>query len=196
MIARLRGRCVHIDNESLVLDVGGVGYLVRATTGVLQRAATSAEAEITVHVYTSVRDDAIQLFGFATAAEQVVFERLITLQGVGPRVAVSVVSAYEPADIRRAADHQDVALFQSIPGIGPKVARRIVTELQGKLDDVPLITTTFGAKVAGGTAFYDARDALIGLGMSVPEAEHALRATDDDAPVDDRVRAALQAVRR
>ena len=194
MIARLRGRCVQIDEEAVVLDVNGVGYLVRATTGVLRAAAMAGDGEVTVFVHTNVREDAIQLFGFASAGEQSVFERLLSLQGVGPKVALSIVSAYAPADIRRAAEHEDVALFQSIPGIGPKVARRIVTELQDKLGDVPLTTTTFGATVDD-VGFYDARDALVGLGMSVQDAEAALKTTDEQTPVDERVRAALQAGR-
>src|SRR4051794_8369038 len=110
MIARLQGTCVHLDDESLVLDVQGVGYLVRASTGVLQAAGANSK-DVTVWVYTNVRDDAIQLFGFATRTEQQVFEKLLSLQGVGPKVALSIVSAYAPADIRRAAEREDTALF-------------------------------------------------------------------------------------
>ena len=195
MIARLRGRCVHLDEESLIIeDAGGVGYLVRATAGVLQAAGSAgSDGEVTAWIHTSVREDAIQLFGFASHAEQQVFEQLLTLQGVGPKVAIAVVSAYSPADIRRATDTEDVALFQSIPGIGPKVARRIVTELQGKLAGIAVGTTTFTAEVADG--WLDARDALVGLGLSVQAAEAALKATDEDASTDERVRQALKAVR-
>lgn len=193
MIARLRGSCAHIDEDSLVIDVGGVGYLVRATTSVL-KAAHAAPGDVLVWVHTNVREDAIQLFGFGAYAEQQVFERLLSLQGVGPKVALSVVSAYAPGEIRRAAEHEDVALFQSVPGIGPKVARRIVTELKDKLDGLPLATTSFTATVAEST-FYDARAALVELGLSVPAAEAALRDTDENATVDTRIKQALQAVR-
>lgn len=192
MIARLSGTCAHVDEESLVVDVGGVGYVVRPTTGVLQRARVGEQC--VVHVHTHVRDDALQLFGFGSYGEQLVFERLLSLQGVGPKVALSIVSAFPPGDIRRAAEHDDVALFQSVPGIGPKVARRIVTELQDKLDGLPLGTTTYRASVTE-TTFYDARDALVELGLSVPVAESALRETDEGASTDERVRQALKAVR-
>jgi Holliday junction DNA helicase RuvA len=197
MIARLTGRCAYVEEDVVVLDVNGVGYQLRATTGVVRAAATAGDAELAVFVHTNVREDAIQLFGFQSLAEQRLFERLLGLQGVGPRVAMSIVSAYGPAEIRRAAQTEDVALLQSIPGIGPKVARRIVTELQGKLDDIAPAMVTLGA-TDGGTAvatFYDARDALVELGLSVQVAEAALRDTDDDAPADERIRQALQAVR-
>lgn len=198
MIARLTGRCIHADTESIVVDVGGVGYLVRATTGVVQDALRNPDS-VTVHVHTSVREDAIQLFGFASHAEQRVFERLTTLQGVGPKVAIAVLSAISPADIQRATLTEDVALLQSVPGVGPKVARRIVTELKDKLGDiVPAGVTTFSARVEDGApdamaTFYEAREALVGLGMGIAEAEAALSGTDEDLDAGERVKQALAA---
>ena len=195
MIARLTGRCVHVDEESLILDVGGVGYLVRTTTAVLHRAHGAGDAAVTVHVHTKVRDDAIQLYGFDSMVEQQVFERLLTLQGVGPKLALAVLSTCSPEDLRRAADHEDVALLQSVPGVGPKVARRIVTELRGALSDVMSGgITMFAATVtdAEASSFYDARHALEGLGMSVTDAEMLLRQTDEHASADERVRQALK----
>ncbi|MCB0879498.1 MAG: Holliday junction branch migration protein RuvA [Thermoleophilia bacterium] len=197
MIARLVGRCVHADSESLVVDVGGVGYLVRATTGVLQAAQRDPE-QVTVHVHTNVREDAIQLFGFESRSEQQVFERLTSLQGVGPKVAIAVLSSISPQDLQRATLTEDVALLQSVPGVGPKVARRIVTELKDKLDDIVVAgVTTFAAQVSDGTpdamtTFYEAREALVGLGMSIPEAEAALAGTDESAGASDRVKQALK----
>lgn len=196
MIARLTGRCVHADSESIVVDVGGVGYLVRATTGVIH-AAQRAPEQVAIFVHTNVREDAIQLFGFQSHTEQQVFERLTQLQGVGPKVAIAVLSSISPQDLQRATLVEDVALLQSVPGVGPKVARRIVTELKDKLADiVPAGVTTFAAKVQDGapdamTTFYEAREALVGLGMAVPEAEAALAATDEDGSAGDRVKQAL-----
>lgn len=195
MIARLAGRCVHADSESIILDVNGVGYLVRATTGVIVAARTNPE-DVRVHIHTSVREDAIQLFGFATPMEQAMFERLTQLQGVGPKVAIGVLSALAPHDVRRATDHDDVALLQSVPGIGPKVARRIVTELKGKLDDIVPPGVTLSASVSdadpSSATFYEAREALVGLGMSLGDAEAALAGTDADATAAQRVKQALQ----
>lgn len=189
---------MHTDADSLILDVNGVGYLVRATNAVLDAARRKPD-EVCVHVHTSVREDAIQLFGFASLTEQHVFERLTTLQGVGPKVAIAVLSVLSAQDIRRATDREDVALLQSVPGVGPKVARRIVTELVGKLDDiVPHGVTTLRASVEDGdldstATFYEAREALVGLGMSIPEAEAALATTDEDATPSERVKQALKA---
>jgi Holliday junction DNA helicase RuvA len=196
MIARLTGRCVHADSESLIVDVGGVGYLVRATTRVLQSAQRAPE-QVTVHIHTNVREDAIQLYGFASHTEQQVFERLTSLQGVGPKVAIAVLSSISPQDIQRATITEDVALLQSVPGVGPKVARRIVVELKDKLDDVvPAGVTTFAAHVEDGApdamaTFYEAREALVGLGMGIPEAEAALAGTEQDASAEQRIKQAL-----
>lgn len=196
MIACLSGRCVHADPESIVVDVGGVGYLVRATTGVIQAARRTPES-VMVFIHTNVREDAIQLFGFATHSEQQVFERLTSLQGVGPKVAIAVLSALSPQDIQRATITEDVALLQSVPGVGPKVARRIVTELRDKLEDImPAGVTTFSATVEDGApdsmaTFYEAREALVGLGMGIAEAEAALATTDDSAAAGERVKQAL-----
>ena len=197
MIARLSGRCVYADADSLIVDVGGVGYLVRATTGVIQAAQRTPD-DVTVHIHTNVREDSIQLFGFASHVEQQVFERLTSLQGVGPKVAIAVLSSISPQDIQRATITEDVALLQSVPGVGPKVARRIVTELRDKLDDiVPVGVTTFSARVEDGSpdamaTFYEAREALVGLGLGIAEAEAALAHTDDDASASMRVKQALK----
>ncbi len=185
---------MHADAESIVVDVNGVGYLVRATTGVIQAAQRDPEG-VVVHVHTNVREDAIQLFGFATRTEQLVFERLTALQGVGPKVAIGVLSAISPQDLQRATLTEDVALLQSVPGVGPKVARRIVTELKDKLDDVVGSgVTTFSAHVESGdsgSTFYEAREALVGLGMSILEAEASLAGTDKGASASARVKQAL-----
>lgn len=196
MIALLTGRCAYVEEDVVVLDVNDVGYLLRATADVVREAATAGDRPMTVHVHTNVREDAIQLFGFSTLSQQRLFERLLGLQGVGPRVALSIVSAYGPAEIRRAAQTEDVAMLQSIPGIGPKVARRIVTELRDKLDDIAPTTVTLTAGQGGmSSTFHDARDALVELGLSLQVAEAALRGTDDDASTDERIRQALKVVR-
>ena len=185
MIAVLRGHCIWADDESIVLDVNGVGYLVRATTGVIAAASQAGDSELTVFIHTNVREDAIQL---------------TTLQGVGPKVALAVVSAFDPPTIRRAADTEDVALLQSVPGVGPKVARRIATELKDKLMGLDGITLAARVTDAGSVedsdrSFYDARAALVELGLSVQVAESALLNTDPASSVDDRIRQALKAVR-
>jgi Holliday junction DNA helicase RuvA len=133
-----------------------------------------------------VREDALQLFGFAEPAERELFELLISVSGVGPRVALAILSGSTPADLRRAIVLEDEARFVAIPGIGKKTAQRIVLELKEKMGPVEV----------GGDAPAEelvARDALVELGYSVPEAERALAATDSALPPEERVREALRA---
>jgi len=114
-----------------VLDVNGVGYLVAATPSVLRRATTGAE--VTVETYLHVREDALQLYGFADAEERELFVHLLTVSGIGPKVALAVVSGSPAAELRKAIAMGDHARFQAIPGIGKKTAERIVLELKEKI---------------------------------------------------------------
>jgi holliday junction DNA helicase RuvA len=184
MISRLRGKPVGGSAEGLVLDVNGVGYLVAASAAVLRHAGPDS-SELVVETYLHVREDALQLYGFADAAERELFTQLLTVSGVGPKVALAVVSGSSTAELRRAIALEDVARFQAIPGIGKKTAERIVLELKGKaaLAEAP-------ERVAGGSV--TARDALVELGYSVVEAEFALAGVDPDLSPEERVRVALR----
>ena len=133
MIARLRGKPVASTPEGLVLDVGGVGYLVAATPSAVRRA--DGADEVTVETYLHVREDAMQLYGFADRAERELFIQLLTVNGIGPKVALAIVSGSPPEELRRAIVREDTARFQIIPGIGKKTAERIVLELKEKLGD-------------------------------------------------------------
>jgi Holliday junction DNA helicase RuvA len=185
MIARLRGRAVAKTRDGLILDVGGVGYLVAATPTAIRKAGSAGE--VSLHTYLHVREDILQLYGFADAGERELFVELLSVNGVGPKVALAIVSGSPAAELRRAIALEDAARFQAIPGIGKKTAERIVLELKEKLaDGVP-------EPAAGGTAPHlVARDALVELGWSVVEAEHALAQTDPDATPEERVREALK----
>jgi Holliday junction DNA helicase RuvA len=187
MIARLRGKPVARTADGLVVEVGGVGYLVAATPGVLRTAQGSAE--VTVETYLHVREDALQLYGFADAAERELFTALLGVSGVGPKVALAVVSGSPSAELRRAIVLGDAARFQVIPGIGKKTAERIVLELKDKLGDDDVVP--IGA-ATGTPAHIVAREALVELGYSVAEAEHALAEVDPDLPPEDRIRLALR----
>lgn len=186
MISRLRGTPAGQTSDGLVLDVGGVGYLVAATPSVLGRAAGASE--VTVETYLHVREDVLQLYGFADGAERELFVRLLGISGIGPKVALAVVSSAQPAELWRAIALGDAARFQAIPGIGKKTAERIVLELKGSLAET-MGPAADGAAPAGGLV---ARDALVELGYSVVEAERALAHVDPDLPAEERVRAALR----
>ena len=187
MISRLRGRPVGRSADGLVLDVQGVGYLVAATPGVLRQAG--AEEEIVVETYLHVREDTLQLYGFADAEERELFTHLLTVNGIGPKVALAVVSGSRAADLRRAIVLGDHARFTAIPGIGKKTAERIVLELKEKLGVAPGVETTVTSDSPGQLV---ARDALVELGYSVLEAEQALAPIDPELPAEERIRLALR----
>jgi Holliday junction DNA helicase RuvA len=180
VIARLRGTPVGRTAEGLVLDVNGVGYLVAATPS----AAAKGGGEITVETYLHVREDALQLYGFADAGERELFVQLLGVNGVGPKVALAIVSGSRPEELRRAIVREDVARFQAIPGIGKKTAERIVLELKEKIG-LDLVADAPGGDLT-------ARDALVELGYSLVDAERALADVDPSLPVEEQVRAALK----
>jgi holliday junction DNA helicase RuvA len=184
VISRLRGVPAGRTIDGLVIDVGGVGYLVSATPSVLRRA--DGVAELTVETYLHVREDAMQLYGFADAAERALFVRLLGVSGIGPKVALAVVSSASPEELQRAIALRDSARFQAIPGIGKKTAERIVLELEGSLADA--LTGQTGEPPGELVA----RDALVELGYSLVEAEQALAAVDPELPAEERVREALR----
>jgi Holliday junction DNA helicase RuvA len=186
MIARLRGKPVASTPEGLVLDVGGVGYLVAATPTAVRKA--DGADELVVETYLHVRDDALQLYGFADRAERELFVQLLAVNGVGPKVALAIISGSPAAELRRAIARGDAARFQVIPGIGKKTADRIVLELREKASIAAVVET-------GDAADTDlvARDALLELGYSVVDAERALADTDASLPPEERVRLVLRA---
>jgi Holliday junction DNA helicase RuvA len=179
VIARLRGRPTGRVGQALVVDVNGVGYLVHATPSVHRLGSD----EITVEVHTVVREDALQLFGFASADERELFELLLGVNGVGPKVALAIVSGSTPAELKRAIARDDVKRFQAIPGIGLKTAQRVVLELKAKLADPSFVSDEGGLT---------ARDALVELGWTLIDAERALAAVDAGLPVEEQVRHALK----
>ena len=180
MIARLRGKRAGLSGAGLVLDVNGVGYLVQATPSVLRRDGD----ELTVETYLHVREDALQLYGFGSVEERDLFVHLLGVNGVGPKVALAIVSGSTPADLRRAIALEDTARFEAIPGIGKKTAQRVVLELKEKLGT--------GVEVPAPVTDLVARDALVELGYSVPDAERALSGVDPELPPEQRVREALR----
>jgi Holliday junction DNA helicase RuvA len=183
MIARLRGRPVSRGPEGLVLDVGGVGYLVQATPRALARA--TGDGEVSVETYLHVREDALQLYGFADPAERLLFEQLLSVSGVGPKVALAIVSGSTPEELRRAIALEDTARFEAIPGIGRKTAQRVVLELKSSVAAEAVASS-------GESPHVVARDALVELGWSVVDAERALADVDPDLPPEERVRMALR----
>jgi Holliday junction DNA helicase RuvA len=190
MISRLRGVPVARTAEGVVVDVGGVGYLISATASARARAELGREVTIETHLH--VRDDALQLYGFADVAERELFVQLLTVTGIGPKVALAIVSSASADELRRAIALGDHARFQAIQGIGKKTAERIVLELRTKValvdGEMPAVAGTGG----GADTHVVARDALVELGYSVLEAEQALAGVDPALPAEERVLRALR----
>jgi holliday junction DNA helicase RuvA len=188
VIARIRGRPVAHDAEGLVLEVAGVGYRVLATPTAIRKADGADEVVVETHLH--VREDVMPLFGFASAEERELFEQLLAVSGVGPKVALAIVSGYSPGELRRAIVREDAELFQTIPGIGKKTAQRVVLELKEKIAPLAAVEAPH---LGAGDGHIVARDALVELGYSVAEAEKRLAETDPDLPPAERVRQALRA---
>lgn len=175
MIAYLRGRIIEKHPSRLIVDVNGVGYDVAVPVSSFYGLGESG-SEIALRIHTHVREDALLLYGFATRIEQDLFERLISVSGIGPKVALAVLSGIEPSDLIKAIQRADLARLTAIPGVGKKTAERIVLELKDRL---PLAAHT-EAPVADVASAPDLKDdvlsALINLGYQRPLAEKAVDA--------------------
>ena len=192
MIHRLRGILVEKDTEGVVLDVGGVGYRASASLGTL-RALPSLGEECVIHTRMVVREDAMLLFGFATPEERAAFDALTAVSKIGPKLALSVLSALSPPEISEAVARGDVPKLSSVPGLGRKTAERLVLELKGK--DLAV----FGPEPAvaangGGGPFMEARDALAALGYRIEEAEKALNDVPPQDSVEKYIKEALRRI--
>ena len=162
MIAHLAGTLLEKHVQRLVVDVGGVGYDVQVPLSTFY-AVGEPGARVTLRVHTHVREDALQLFGFVTALELSLFQRLIAVSGIGPKVALAVLSGIEPGDLVRAVKGSDIARLTRIPGVGKKTSERIVVELKDRLPEVAEPAASDTVSDAG-----DVRDnvtsALVNLG--------------------------------
>jgi len=182
MIASVRGRVVARRPDSVVLDVNGVGYLVQ-TTQRAQRKAQGGE-EVSLDTYLHVREDALQLYGFAEPAERELFELFLSVSGVGPKVAIAILSGSTPTDLRRAIALADETRFVAIPGIGKKTAQRIVLELKDKLGVVAAweAASAEHAPTAEQSQANEAVLALIALGYKQVDAHKTVRDLQEREP--------------
>jgi Holliday junction DNA helicase RuvA len=194
MIAHLKGRLEATGIDHAVIDVGGVGYLVGASSRTLAALGPVGEAA-TLHTEMLVAEDSIRLVGFAQAAERDWFRLLTGVQGVGARVALAILSALEPADLSRAVAAQDKATVARAQGVGPKLAERIVRELKDKIGGVALGPAAAAQAMPTG-AGADAVSALLNLGFRPPEASAAVASAEEElgagATLDALVRLALR----
>lgn len=175
MIAHLRGVLLDMHADHIILDVGGVGFRLFVSQATLAR-LPSKGAEASLHVFTHVREEALLLYGFATAAEKETFQLLISVSGVGPRLAMAVLSGLSPSDLARVVVTRDLKALTQIPGIGKKTAERLFFELSGKLkvDDLVAQVPVDPALLGDSPPAQDAVEALVSLGYSRSESERAV----------------------
>jgi Holliday junction DNA helicase RuvA len=176
MIGRLSGTLVEKTLKSVLLDCGGVGYEVLMPLGDLAKAGALGE-KATLRIHTHVREDALQLFGFLDEQGKDTFLTLLNVNGVGPKLALGILSGIEPAELAAAVAHKDLARLSAIPGVGKKTAERLCLELSGKL----LVTAAPGAPVTAGSALEDLKSALLNLGYKPASVDKATKAVAEQA---------------
>ena len=186
MIAQLRGKLIHKSPEYSIIDVGGVGYRVFTPFSTFYE-LPDIENQVTLHTYTNVREDALQLFGFLTTEEKEMFQLLLGVSGIGPKLAVNILSGITPEELRSALLNGNLLRLTAIPGIGKKTAERMVLELKDKAlklhKEKPGVQTIPVA--TGDEVLEDAVSALLNLGYKRPQAEGALDIVKKDNPASD-----------
>jgi holliday junction DNA helicase RuvA len=203
MIAFLRGKILEADGESAVIDVAGVGYQVlvsASTAAALSVAGAGVETQLYVHTHF-VKDDPLRLYGFADVGERGLFQTLISVQGVGPRVALAILAGIEAGELVRAIATGDVGRLTQVKGVGRKTAERLALELREKILSLPAgkgmaLAQAPARGAPPGGPLGDVYGALVQLGYKPGEIEPLLERLDPARPVADLVREALSALRR
>ncbi len=196
MIAFLKGILAGKTADCALVDVQGVGYAVGMAQGALAKLPAVGQS-IQVHTYLQVSDNGIALYGFSTLEEKALFERLITVSGVGPKVALAALSAFSPEALVAAVQAQDVAAVQKIPGVGKKTASRIILELKGSFDEG--LASLFDGQGQSASAasvaaesLKGAREALLALGFASAEADVALKGAPEGSDENALIKYALK----
>ncbi len=193
MIYSVRGKLIHTENELAVVECGGVGYACKTTFYTLQKIAGGGE--VTLYTYLAVREDAADLFGFSTQEELKCFKMLITVSGVGPKAAISILSSNSPSQFALAVATGDSKSLTKCKGIGAKTAQRIVLELKDKIAKENTVsvrgTADFVPAVPQGGAVDEAVTALVVLGYTEGEAMQVVSKLDPTLPVEELIKKAL-----
>lgn len=194
MIRSVRGRLAGVEADAVVVEVGGVGLLLRcsATTA---RALPAPGQEVALTTHLVVREDALDLYGFASAAERELFEAFISVSGVGPRMGLAICGVDEPDTLRLAVARGDVAKIQLAQGVGKRTAERVVLELRGKVGEIAA-TNGDVRTLTDADVFLAARDGLVGLGFRQEDAEAALSDAPAGASAEDLIRHGLGRLRK
>ncbi|EXM40594.1 Holliday junction branch migration protein RuvA [Ruminococcus albus] len=193
MIYSVRGKLIHTESELAVVECGGVGYACKTTFYTLQKIA--GESEVTLYTYLAVRENDVDLFGFSSQEELRCFKMLITVSGVGPKAALSILSSNTPSQFALTVATGDFKSLTKSKGIGAKTAQRIVLELKDKIAKENTISVRGGETIASavpqGGALDEAITALVVLGYSEGEAAQALAGAEPTATVEELIKTAL-----
>ncbi|HEX9596483.1 MAG TPA: Holliday junction branch migration protein RuvA [Anaerolineales bacterium] len=185
MIAHLQGTLLSKQTNKVVVEAGGVGYEVSIPVSTFFELG-AVGSPVSLHIYTHVREDTLALYGFRTGREKTLFEKFLSVSGVGPRMAIAILSGLEPQDLIPALRSGNIALLTHIPGVGRKTAERLVLELREKLDDLappgapPVSKPSAAGELTGVDA--DVLSALVNLGYARPAAEAAIHEVRKDTP--------------
>ena len=196
MIAHLEGKLLHKSPDYIIVDVHGVGYCVQVPLSTFYELPELGRVT-GLNIHTHVREDILQLYGFKTLAEKEMFLHLISITGVGPRLAITILSGISPDELREVIFHQNRLRLQHVPGVGKKIAERIILELRDRLkikhEEQPSASFSIPS---GMTAYTDAFSALTNLGYKPAEAEKALKRAKqilgDDPPLESLLKEALR----
>jgi Holliday junction DNA helicase RuvA len=190
MIGYLSGKIISKKPTKIIIDVGGVGYLVNISISTFEKLAD--KEEISLYTYLSVKEDSLDLYGFYTVAEKEMFELLISVSGIGPKTAQSILSGIQIEDLKEALKTGNISRIISVPGIGRKTAERMMVELRDKVDS--LAESIDGISFGRSNVRTDAIAALVNLGYNQKVADRAVRAVTDRNPnisIEDLVKEAL-----
>lgn len=190
MIGSLRGSLLGREPNEVLIEVGGVGYRVTVSPDV-SAGLGEVGADVFVHIHHHIREDAQHLYGFAELDERMMFETLLSAHGVGPSLALAILSVHGPDGLRRAVVDEDVASLCLVPGVGKKTAQRLLVELSSKVEAPAGHRPDEAAVSPGSSARTDVRDGLVALGYSDDEIAHALREVPDEGDTASQIRAAL-----
>jgi Holliday junction DNA helicase RuvA len=171
MIARLTGTLQPLSLSSIIVDVHGVGYHVQVPLGTPGRIQKSDDGQISIHIHTAVREDAITLYGFATSEEKRLFSKLTSVSGIGPKLGLAVLSGLNPSEFIRAIRNSDVKALKQVSGIGKKTAQRMILEMKSSVDDFDFAELAPAEATASGGVADDLRSALANLGYADKEVD-------------------------
>lgn len=176
MIGYLKGELLRAQPSSAIINCGGVGYLVSISLRTFEKINSKSIVEL--FVYTAVREDAINLFGFAEEGEKIMFELLISVSGVGPKSALGILSSIEAGELMNILERGDVTRLTTLPGVGKKTAERLILELRGKVAGIPGMSSTGSHSGVG----FDAVMALVSLGYQQKIAEKVVKDISEQSP--------------